>query len=213
MNPIQVYIADDHNLVLKGIANIMQQMPEIESLQIFHNGKQLYEACIQQMPHLVFLDLKMPVWDGRKTLVELKAKYPALRCIVLSMNNEKEIIDDCIAKGASGYLYKDCTEDEVREAINSADEIYFSREVLKQLAGYTNSNNKNHFKPTEPLTEREYEILKLLCEGMTPKEIADKIYLSHRTVEVHKHNIMDKFQVSSVGKLISIALKNNLIAH
>ncbi len=212
MEPIKVYIADDHNLVVKGIANIMLPMPEIASLEIYHDGKQLFDACTSVLPDLVFLDLSMPVWDGRKTLVELKAKYPYLRCIMLSMNNETEVIDDCIAKGASGYLHKDCTEVELREAINTTDEIYFSKDVLKALCGYSVASAKQNFQLTEPLTDREREILKFLCEGLTPREIADKVYLSHRTIETHKKNIMDKFQVNSVGKLISVTLKNNLIA-
>ena len=212
MEPIKVYIADDHNLVVKGIANIMMQMPEIENLEIFHDGKQLFDACTMLVPDLVFLDLSMPVWDGRKTLVELKTKYPHLRCIMLSMNNEKEVIDDCIFKGAAGYLHKDCTETELREAINTTDNVYFSRDVLKALCGYSIADNNQNFQLVEPLTDREREILKFLCEGMTPREIADKVYLSHRTIETHKKNIMDKFQVNSVGKLISVALKNNLIS-
>ncbi len=211
MEPIKVYIADDHNLVVKGIANIMLQMPEISALEIFQDGKQLFDACTVSPPDLVFLDLSMPVWDGRKTLLELKATYPELRCIILSMNNEKEVIDDCIAKGAVGYLHKDCTEAELREAINTTDNIYFSKDVLKTLSGYSINDTKQHFQLLEPLTDREKEILQFLCEGMTPREIAAKVFLSPRTIETHKKNIMDKFHVNSVGKLISVALKNNFI--
>ena len=152
----------------------------------------------------------MPIWDGRKTLVALKERLPDLRCMMLSMNNEKEIIDDCIEKGASGYLNKDCTEDELHEAVTSKG-IYFSKDVLINLAGYQKNSKPKGFQLQEPLTARELEILALFCEGMTPKEIADKIFLSPRTVETHKKNIMEKFDVSTVGKLISVALKNNLV--
>jgi two-component system response regulator DegU len=159
-----------------------------------------------------FLDIEMPIWDGRKTLVELKNKFPDLLCNMLSMNNEKAIIDDCISKGASGYLSKDCTLDELQEAIINSAEIYFSKEVLKHLSGYGKTKGEQQFLLIEPLTEREVEVLTFLCDGLSPKEIANKINLSPRTVETHKTAIMQKFDVNSVGKLISVAIKNKVIS-
>lgn len=208
---LTVFLADDHHIVAKGIANIIQQINGVEKVEIFANGQELFDACTNQLPNLVFLDIDMPIWDGRKTLVALKEKYPTLRCCMLSMNNEKSIVDDCLEKGASGYLNKDCNELELQEAIFSKEAIYFSKEVLKTISGYNKSNVKKGFELTEPLTDRELEILALLCEGLSPKEIAEKIYLSPRTVETHKKNIMYKMDVNSIGKLISVALKNKLI--
>lgn len=207
----KIFIADDHNIVVRGIASIIQQITHVEVLNIFTNGKELFEACEKELPDLVFLDLNMPIWDGRKTLVALKEKFPSLRCLMLSMNNEKEIIDDCIDKGASGYLNKDCTEQELKEAIFTTNAYYFSTEVLKTLSGYHTTTKRVTYKLQETLTGRELEILGLLCEGLSPKEIAEKIYLSPRTVETHKKNIMQKVDVTSVGKLISVTLKNNLL--
>ncbi len=210
-NSITIYLADDHNIVAQGIANLLQQINNVHSVKIFSNGKELYEACEIKLPNIVLLDLDMPVWDGRKTLTELKEKFPQLHCIILSMNNEKEIIEDCIKKGASGYLNKDCTIVELQEAIFTNEPIYFSKDVLKSIITYQKANNTSGYTLIEPLTERELEILGLLCEGLSPKEIADKIFLSPRTVETHKKNIMFKLNVNSIGKLISVALKNKLI--
>lgn len=208
---IKVYIADDHNIIAQGLGALIQQIPEVEKVLIFDDGKQLYEACRTSLPDVVFLDFEMPNWNGRKTLIELKALYPKLHCIILSMYNEKEIIDDCIKKGASGYLNKDCTIDELREAIQNPDEVYFSKGVLQHLSGYTKNNNSSSSYNSPLLTEREYEVLSLLCEGLTPKEIGLKIFISHRTVETHKTSIMEKFGVNSVGKLISVAYKNKIV--
>ncbi len=208
---LKIYLADDHNLVAKAIAGMIQQINTAHHVKVFSNGKDLFDACCSDTPHLIFLDLEMPVWDGRETLKALKEKFPLLRCIVLSMNNEKEIIDHCIELDANGYLNKDCTEAELQEAITYTGDVYFSKEVLKTLAAYNNNLHQNHTPVHEPLTDREIEILGLLCEGLSPKEIADKIYLSPRTVETHKKNIMAKFEVGSVGKLISVALKNKVI--
>lgn len=208
---IIVYLADDHHIVAKGIAEIIKKIAGIAAVKIFANGHDVFNACVAQLPHVVFLDIDMPIWDGRKALVAIKEKFPDLRCIILSMNNEKAIIEDCIKIGANGYLNKDCTEVELQEAIFSTEPVYFSKEVLKHLSGYGEKKAIDAFTMVEPLTDRELEILSLLCEGLSPKEIADKIYLSPRTVETHKKNIMFKMDVNSIGKLISVALKNKLI--
>ena len=129
---------------------------------------------------------------------------------MLSILNEKFIIEDCIKKGASGYLNKDCSLQELSEAIQStAGEVYYSKEVLKILSGIHKPTGG--FTLSEPLSERESEILGLLCEGLSPKEIAGKLFLSTRTIETHKTNIMQKFDVSTVGKLISLAIKNKIV--
>ncbi len=209
--PLTIYIADDHKILAQALGGLIQQLPEVEELKIFHDGKQLFDACQENLPDIVCLDIEMPNWDGRKTLVELKALFPELRCLVLSMYNEKELIDDCIKKGAAGYLNKDCTLEELKEAFESSNDIYFSKGVLKHLSGYSQSSQKDELIDPTSLTEREFEVLKLLCEGMTPKEIASKIHLSPRTVETHKTSIMNKFGVNSVGKLISVAYKNKIV--
>lgn len=209
--PIIIYLADDHNIVAEGLGALIKQIPEVTLVQIFSNGSDVFDACCNQLPNIVFLDLEMPIWDGRKTLIKLKEKFPTLRCLILSMLNEKAIIEDCLEKGASGYLNKDCSVIELQEAILSTDDYYFSKEVLKSMSGFSTTKLVKQYHLTEPLTERELEILALLCEGLSPKEIAHKIYLSPRTVETHKKNIMQKMDVNSIGKLISVALKNNLI--
>ena len=206
-----VYLADDHTIVAQGIGALIKQIPGVTELNIFSNGKDLFDACSGQLPTHVFLDLEMPVWDGRTTLTALKDKYPALRCLILSMLNEKAIIEDCLAKGASGYLNKDCSVVELQEAIFSTDDFYLSKEALKSISGFGRKIVSKEYQLSEPLTERELEVLALLCEGLSPKEIATKIYLSPRTVETHKKNIMQKMEVNSIGKLISVALKNKLI--
>lgn len=207
---LKIFLADDHNIVAQGLASLINQIPDIGILKIFNNGKELFDACLTEQPDVVFLDIEMPVWDGRKALVELKIKFPNIRCYILSMLNEKAIIDDCISKGAYGYLSKNCTLDELQEAINNTSGIYFSKEVLTHLSGYGTTKKEKVFLLNEPLTDREKEVLSLLCEGLSPKEIAEKLFVSNRTIDTHKTNIMQKFEVNSVGKLISVAIKNKI---
>ncbi|MCC6180725.1 MAG: response regulator transcription factor [Bacteroidia bacterium] len=208
---LKISLADDHNIVAQGLASLINQIPNISTLKIFNNGKELFDNCLIEQPDIVFLDFEMPIWDGKKTLKELKIKFPNIRCYILSMLNEKAIIDDCISKGASGYLSKNCTLNELHEAINNTSEVYFSKEVLTHLSGYGTTKKEQVFLLNEPLTDREKEVLSLLCDGLSPKEIAENLFVSIRTIDTHKTNIMQKFDVNSVGKLISVAIKNKIV--
>lgn len=207
-----IYLADDHELVATGIASIICNCFPNAKVTTFKNGQLLFQATEKEVPDLVFLDYEMPVWDGKTTLIELKKKFPNLPILMLSMLNEKAIIQSCISLGAIGFLNKDCNLDEFKMAIESAfsGSVFYSREVLISLSGTTSTsiNKETHI---DDLTERELDVLRLLCEGMSPKEIGEKLFLSPRTVEKHKDNIMQKMEVSSVAKLISVALKNKLI--
>ncbi|MES2587661.1 MAG: response regulator transcription factor [Bacteroidota bacterium] len=208
-----IYLADDHELVVQGISSLLEKIDGVNEIKIFPNGLDLYQACLNQKPDLIFLDIEMPQWDGRKTLVELKKSFPSLPCIMLSMLNEKGIVNDCIEKGANAYLNKDSSLQEFKEAILAVqgNEIFYSKEVLKVMAGLKNPTTSSSYHLIEPLSEREHEILVQLCEGLSPKEIGEKLFLSPRTIETHKNNIMQKFEVNSIAKLISVAIKNRLV--
>lgn len=210
MSALTIYLADDHKIVAQGVGALLKKLENVSDVFVFSNGKDLFDHCTTHLPDLALLDLNMPGWDGRKTLVQMRSRFPSVRCFILSMLNEKHIIEDCIQKGANGYLNKDCSQLELQEALlTPPGEIFYSKEVLKSLSGMNTSKAEPIL--TEPLSEREREILGHLCDGLTPKEIADKIFLSVRTIETHKNNIMQKFNVNSVGKLISLSIKNNLI--
>ena len=211
--PIQLtYLADDHHIVAEGIASLLRSTGMYGEVRIFADGKSLWNACKAQLPQWVFLDYEMPGWSGLETLQQLKAAYPHLPVLILSMNAEKSIIEACIQHGANGYLSKDSAPDELMEALTEVQrgEVYYSRAVLKALAGLRTTRLATKTLQID-LSVRETEILKLICDGLSPKEIADKLYLSKRTVDTHKSNIMQKFDVNSVGKLISMALQNNLL--
>lgn len=209
---LTIYLADDHALVAQGLASLLGKLEQVQEIKLFANGKDLYKACLNKRPDFVFLDLEMPVWGGTQTLLELKKTWPLVPVLILSMLNEKVVIEDCIEKGASAYLNKDCSYEEICEALKTVanGELYYSREALKVLAGLKNKSTTS-LQLTEELSEREIEILTLICDGFSPKEIAEKLFLSPRTVETHKNNIMQKFGVSSVGKLISLAIKNKIV--
>lgn len=210
-----IYLADDHTIVANALSSLLLSIDPSLSIRTFSNGKELYDASILQQPDLILLDIEMPVWDGRKTLSEITHRFPGLPCLILSMNSEKSIIQDCINNGAKAYILKDATMAEFKEAFEQvkAGKIYFSLEILKVLSEKSAPTEVIGQSNTHvPLSTRELEILKLICDGLSPKEIGDALFLSHRTVETHKKNIMDKLEVNSVSKLIVTAIKNNIVS-
>lgn len=210
-----LYLADDHLIVANALSSLIYQIDSTIEIVLFPNGEELFEAISQRKPNIVFLDIEMPVWDGRKTLQEIKTNFPDIPCLILSMNSEKSVIQDCINIGANAYLLKDSSLNEFKDAFEYVKQgkIYFSIEILKVLSSQTNTTFQSSTSKQIDITfsDREKEVLKFICDGLSPKEIAEKLFISPRTVETHKNNIMQKLEITSVGKLISFAIKNNLV--
>ncbi len=209
---INVYLADDHELVAKGIANLLISLKNVANVTTFFNGSELYNSCLVMMPDLIILDMEMPVWNGMTTLKKLHELKP-VPVIMLTMNDEKTSIEASNKEGAKGYLHKNCTQNELECAIDTVmkGNIFLSEETKKIMVGLKESSRNAAVELTEPLTEKEYEVLKLVCEGMTSKEIGEKLFISSRTVETRKNSLMQKFNVQTTGKLIAIALKSKII--
>jgi DNA-binding NarL/FixJ family response regulator len=207
-----IFLADDHELVSQGIAAIISNSFRNCRVSAFKNGKLLFEAVEKNPPHIIFLDYEMPVWDGKTTLVALRRSYPKIPVMMLSMINEKSLIEDCMKHGALGFINKDCSIEDFKLAIKSArsGSIFYSHEVLKVMQGLK-PVAAAHDVPVYYLTQRELEVLKLLCDGLSPREIGNQIFLSPRTIEKHKDNIMQKLDVNSVSRLISFAIKNKIV--
>ncbi len=211
-NKVIVYLADDHHLIAEGIATLLNDIDMIKSVKIFHNGKLLFKEFNTQRPNLCILDIEMPEWDGITTLKEIRKNYPEIPVLMLSMVEERSIIEECLKIGAKGYMHKDSDKYEFKAAIDAIlrGEVFLSSEAQKIIEGIRISSNAA-LELTEPLTQRELEILKLICDGQTSKEIGESLFLSPRTVETHKTHLMQKFNVNSTGKLISIAIKSKLV--
>lgn len=209
---LEIYLADDHEIVAKAIANLLTTINKSFNVKTFENGKELYTACLLKMPDLIILDMEMPLWNGMTTLRNL-IDCTSTPIIMLTMNDEKSTIEEAIKIGAKGYLHKNCSQDELKNAIETVlnGSIFLSEETKKIMVGLKSSTSTSDYKLTEPLTDKEIEVLKLVCEGMTSKEIGEKLFISSRTVETRKNNLMEKFNVQTTGKLIAIALKHKIV--
>lgn len=210
---LKIFLADDHELVRQGVSTLISKVSIVNEVIAFKDGKELYKSILSARPDVVFLDIEMPNWDGLRTLQEIKQNFPEIPCLMLSMLEEKSVVEECIKMKASGYLHKDSSSEEIEEAINAVlnGKTYFSQEAAKILSGQRNPSNQVNLELSEPLTDRELEILKEICDGLTSKEIGEKLFVSHRTVETHKKNLMQKFNVNTTGKLIALALKSRLV--
>jgi DNA-binding NarL/FixJ family response regulator len=205
---MKIYIIDDHKLVAEGIANLLKSIEKVEQVEVFTSTQQFLSKVKSDPPNLTFIDLVIGDEDGRDVLSAVKLIHPNLPCFVISMINEKHVIEDCIAKGATGFMCKDCDFEDLQTVIKSPNDYFLSKEVLKTILG---KSTVNTFRLLEPLTLKEKEVLREICDGLSPREISDKLFLSTRTVETHKNNIMQKFEVKSVSKLIVLAIKHKVI--
>jgi DNA-binding NarL/FixJ family response regulator len=206
-----IYLADDHAIVAQGVAQLLLSLPNVQEVIVFNSGKALYEATQQKLPTLIILDIEMPEWTGIDTLKKIKSEFD-VPCIMLSMNDEKYIIQECMKLGAIGFMPKDCNVEELSEAIDVVIDggTYLGEKIEKILATKKTVDN-DVFELTTDITKRELEILENLCDGLTCKDIADKLYLSIRTVETHKKSIMAKFDAHTTGKLVSLAFKHKFV--
>jgi DNA-binding NarL/FixJ family response regulator len=211
-NSTLVYLADDHTLVAQGLANLLNNIG-YGNVKIFANGKDLYKACLSQKPDLVFLDVHMNEWDGITTLTELRANNFTMPIIIISMLAEKRVIEKAIEYGANAYLHKSSDEHEIAKAIKiiTAGDKYISDHVLVTGKDKVLIDVLDKFELTEPISDREREVLQLYCDGLETQQIADKLFISPRTVETHKKNLMQKFQVGSLSKMIALTFKYNII--
>ena len=217
MTKIRVAIADDQVLFLEGLKYIIQSFPNMELIIEAPNGEALLKAIHQSHPHVALLDYTMPVLDGYETMKSIKELYPEIKIIVLTMHNEEKIIAHMMESGADGYLLKDESSKIVKEAIETvfsgkkyytqyvSDAVVNKLQHLKNRQTFSSEENQSVF-----LTERELEILTLLCRGMDRRQIAAKIFRVVKTVDFHISNIKRKTNCSTLAELINFGYKNRI---
>jgi len=208
---IRIALADDHQLVLDGLKSLISEVEEFEFLAGVNNGKRLIEIVDSVSVDVVLVDIDMPLMNGLDAISDIKEKHDHVKCIALTMHNEKGMIQKMISIGADGYILKNIDRDELVEAIKKVHEggKVFSEDVTMILAG-TRKDSKidyQHAMVDESLTDREIEILKLIAEGYSNKEIGDKLFISHRTVDTHRTNLMKKLSIHNIAGLIRYAIK------
>ncbi|MDJ1493604.1 response regulator transcription factor [Cytophagaceae bacterium DM2B3-1] len=204
MSVISVIIVDDHPIVVEGLRSLLQHKPEITILNSFINGKDVLPYLNEHPADVVLLDINLPDISGIELCRQIKQTYPQTKVLALSNHSEHSMIAQMLQSGASGYLLKNAPADELLKAIEevTVKTVFLSSEVQKVLLdAYSNTQD------TIPvLTRRELEILRWLADGHTTNAIADKLFISPLTVETHRRNLMQKFEVNNVAALIKKAV-------
>lgn len=210
MNKIKVIIADDHELFRNGLKELLMKHDDIEVVDMVGDGNQFINA-IQSIPdvNIVLLDLTMPNMDGFEVLKTLKDYNTNIKPIIISMHNDGNYIAKSAKAGAYGYLLKNTDEDELIKVIRlvSQNKKYFSPNIAEKMINFMSE----HKVSENILSNKEKEVLGLISEGLTTKEIAAKLFVSTRTIETHRANVLKKLEVKNTAELIKKATQINLI--
>jgi DNA-binding NarL/FixJ family response regulator len=205
--PIQVVLADDHDLVRSGIKALLSTVDGVQVIAEARNGNELLALLESVKPDVVMTDISMPGMDGITAIAEMHTRFPDVRVIVLSMYDTVDFVKRAVANGACGYLMKDAPPFELEQALRSvmATGSYFSAAVAQRL-----------LQPSEPtvddeLTQRQVEILTLIAQGKSAKEIAFELGLSPKTVDVHRARIMERLRLNDIASLTRYAVRKGLV--
>lgn len=204
---IRVVLADDHDLVRSGIKALLATVEGVQVIAEARNGAELLALLDTVQPDVVMTDISMPGMDGITAIAEIHAHHPEVKVIVLSMYDTVDFVKRAVANGACGYLMKDAPPFELEQALRSvmATGSYFSAAVAQRL-----------LQPSEPtvddeLTQRQVEILTLIAQGKSAKEIAFELGLSPKTVDVHRARIMERLRLNDIASLTRYAVRKGLV--
>ena len=211
MEKIQIIIADDHQLFRNGLKILLNSFPDFEVTGEVSNGEEFLKVVNTIPADIVLMDINMPEMDGIEATRKGLKLCPDLKIIALSMYGEEEYYYKMVDAGAKGFLLKDSDISEVKEAILTVSKggSYFSQELLYHVI--QKIKHREHESKTANLSKREKEILSKICEGFSNQEIADALFISKRTVDKHRANLLGKTNSKNTASLILFAIRNKLI--
>jgi DNA-binding NarL/FixJ family response regulator len=217
MSDILISLVDDQQLFRSGLAGLIKSVAGFTLLSEAENGKIFIEQLETNdtLPHIALIDMEMPEMNGVELNAVLQKKYPSVKVLVLSTYNQERFIGKMIEAGACGYLTKNCEIDELITAINATHNngFYFNQDTLaamRKMSQYKQGDLKNISNIAIELTAREKEILVLLCQELSNIEIGERLFISPRTVEGHRNNLLQKTGCRNTAGLVVFAIKNNL---
>ena len=210
----KIILADDHTLFRNGLKFLINSKENFKVEAEVSNGEELLEVLQRETFDIVLLDISMPKIDGFEAAARIKVLYPQLAIITLSMFGEDEYYFKMVNLGVKGFLLKNSNFDEVYNALItvSSGGTYFSQELLQNLVNnFQVSTTPLEVESDDALSEREKEVLILICKGMSNKEIGNVLFISKRTVDKHRANILDKTNCKNTANLVVYAITNNIV--
>lgn len=209
---INIILVDDHKLFRNGMKTLLESVGNYKVIAEASNGEEFLELLDTMAPDIVLLDISMPVMDGLTAAPLALEKNPELKIIVLSMYGDEEYYHKMSAIGVKGFLLKDSEIDEVQLALETVHQegCYFSQKLLMSILSTMKESSQNESVTIE-LSEREQEVLGLICRGMSNNEIGDQLFISKRTVEKHRANLLEKTQCNNTATLVMWAIRNKMV--
>jgi DNA-binding NarL/FixJ family response regulator len=215
MDFVKVAIADDHKIFRKGVILSLRQFNNIKFVQEAENGQELINGLVESNPDVILMDLKMPVKDGIESTKYINKHFPSIRIIILTMYEDERFVGHLMDSGANGYLLKSTDPAEIKKAISDVMRTGFYLNNFVNRILIKKNYSKQKFNPTlnkeVVISDREKEVLTLVCMEYTAQEIAQKMEISARTVEAIKDRLMERFGVKNSVGLVFYSLKNSLI--
>ena len=208
----RILIADDHPIVRSGLRKLLDSKPDLEVVAEADDGAEAVERALKEDVHLVILDVSMPRMTGIQAAAELHKRKPELRLVMLSMHDSEQFLFESLKAGASGYVLKSSADEDIVEACRKAmrgESFLYPSAVTALVRDYVErGGDEEHF---DVLTPRELEVLKLIAEAQTSKQIAQQLFISIKTVERHRQNILDKLGMRDRVELTRYAIRRGLI--
>ncbi|MBI9056870.1 response regulator transcription factor [Labilibaculum sp. DW002] len=211
MTEYKIMIVDDHKMFRSGLRFLLNNVPKIEIVGEASNGKEFLEMAENTQIDIVLMDINMPEMNGIEATREALKRYPDMKVIVLSMHGEEEYYDQMLDAGVKGFLLKNSDADELISALEAvmAGKSYFSQELLVDILDQKRLQKLKI--ETVKLSQRELEVLKLICDGYSNAEIAEELFISQRTVDRHRSNLLSKTSCKNSTSLVMYAVKNKII--
>lgn len=210
---VRLILADDHKIMREGLRALLAKQKEIEVIAEADSGRGVIELCSQLHPDVVVIDISMPDLNGIDAARQITRQAPDIKVIALSMHSDKKYVKEMLAAGASGYLLKDAAFEELGMAIATVlkNKTYLSPQITDTVVkDYVNENVPRDSIASTALSAREREVLQLIAEGKSTRDIAAKLYVSVKTVETHRKQIMDKLGLNSIAELTKYAIREGL---
>ncbi len=211
--PIRILVADDHKIVREGLIALLQKNSQLQVVGEAENGRQAVQLAAELRPEVVIIDIGMPDLNGIEATRQIVADHPGVKVIALSMHSDKRFVKGMLKAGASGYLLKYCATEELLTAIQMvmSQRVYLSHDITGIVVeDYVQKLADTDASAFQALTPREREVLQLLAEGQSTRQIADSLHVSVKTVEVHRKQMMDKLGLNNFADLVKYAIREGL---
>ncbi len=210
---IRILLADDHKITRQGLRSLLEKQPDMEVVAEAEEGRTAVRLVRELVPNVVIMDVSMPDLNGMEATRRIVAEFPNVKIIALSMHSDSLFVTEMLRSGASGYLLKDCAFEELERAIRTvmANKTYLSPSISGVVVDdYLHRLSKADFSNSEVLSDREREVLQLVAEGKSTKQIALKLHISTKTVETHRRQVMNKLDIHTVAELTKYAIRKGL---